>query len=230
MKQNFTLLYVEDDPIVQENFTEIFKEYFTTVFTTDDGNEALDIYEKNSIDVAILDISIKGINGINVATKIRENTDKVLILMLSAYSDREKLLKAVNLNLSGYLIKPVSLDELDRNLQNIFKQLNKEKFVSLHHDFFWNLQNHYILYKNKEIKLTKNETAVIKLLIKNRNTYMNSSDIQEEILPTKSSENKQNNIVQLLSRLRKKILTKYDIEDYFVENCYGLGYRIMTHS
>ena len=230
MKKNFTLLYVEDDPIVQENFTEIFKEYFTTVLTTDDGNIALELYEKNSIDVAILDISIKGINGINVATKIRENDSETLILMISAYSDREKLLKAVNLNLSGYLVKPVSLEELEKSLKKIFDSLVNTNFLILNHNFFWNEEERCILYKQEEIKLTKNEKAVVNLLLKNRNNYMSAADIQEEIFQTQMLDNKQNNIVQLLSRFRKKILLKYEIEDYFIENCYGLGYRIIINS
>jgi len=230
MKKNFTLLYVEDDPIVQENFTEIFKEYFTTVLTTDDGNIALELYENNSIDVAILDISIKGINGINVATKIRENDSETLILMISAYSDREKLLKAVNLNLSGYLVKPVSLEELEKSLKKIFDSLVNTNFLILNHNFFWNEEERCILYKQEEIKLTKNEKAVVNLLLKNRNNYMSAADIQEEIFQTQMLDNKQNNIVQLLSRFRKKILLKYEIEDYFIENCYGLGYRIVINS
>ena len=230
MKKNFTLLYVEDDPIVQENFTEIFKEYFTTVLTTDDGNIALELYDNNSIDVAILDISIKGINGINVATKIRENDSETLILMISAYSDREKLLKAVNLNLSGYLVKPVSLEELEKSLKKIFDSLVNTNFLILNHNFFWNEEERCILYKQEEIKLTKNEKAVVNLLLKNRNNYMSAADIQEEIFQTQMLDNKQNNIVQLLSRFRKKILLKYEIEDYFIENCYGLGYRIIINS
>jgi len=230
MKQNFTLLYVEDDLVVQEHLTEIFNEYFERVLTTDDGYEALEIYEQYPVDVVILDVAIKGINGINVATKIREKDTKTLILMISAYSDREKLLQAINLNLSGYLVKPVTLDELDKNLQKIFQQLNKEKLVSLQNGFMWSIHSTHILFEGKTIKLTKNEKIVIELLIKNKNNYINALDIQEEIFSNENTKDKQNNIVQLLSRLRKKILLKYDIEEYFIENCYGLGYRIMIDS
>jgi len=227
MKKNFTLLYVEDDPVVQENFTEIFKTYFNTVLTTDNGNEAFAIYEKNHIDIAILDISIKGINGISLATKIRENDSKTPILMISAYSDREKLLKAVNLHLSGYLVKPVSLEELERNLNKILQELENTELIPLRYNFFWNEQENLIVYNEEKVKLTKNEKTIIELLLKNNNSYMSALSIQEEIFPLGGDNAKQNNIVQLLSRLKKKIIKKYEIEDYFIENCYGLGYRVV---
>ncbi len=230
MKRDFTLLYVEDDPIVRENLTEIFQEYFRTVITTDNGNEAFKIYEKTAIDVAILDISIKGINGISVAKKIRENDLKTLIIMISAYSDKEKLLQAVNLNLSGYLVKPVSLEGIDTILKKIFITLTDSNLIALKNNFFWTPQESAIVYKNEKIKLTKSERMIVELLLKNRNTYMNALDIQEEIFQTQSSETPQNNIVQLLSRLKKKVLTKYKIEDYFIENCYGLGYRVVINT
>ena len=124
MTNNLTLLYVEDNEIVRENFTEIFTKYFKNIITAENGKDALQLYKNNKIDLAILDISIPIINGLNVAAKIRENDSKTEIIMLSAYSDKPKLLQAVNLHLFSYLIKPVQHNELHDTLTRAIAKLS----------------------------------------------------------------------------------------------------------
>jgi len=229
MTNNFTLLYVEDDDLVRENFTEIFQTFFTTVLSTDNGDEALRIYETNSIDVAILDVNINGLDGISVATKLRENAndEELIILMISAYSDRDKLLRAINLQLFGYLIKPVKNKDLFNVLNNIVTILNEHSIVILGGEYTWNDSTQILLHREEELKLTKHEKMAIKLLIDNKNSYMSSCEIQEKIFAEKElGQNNCNNIVQLLSRLKKKMDNIHLSSEYFIENCYGIGYRI----
>lgn len=229
MKNNFTLLYVEDDTLVRENFTEIFKTYFNRVISTDNGDEALKLYEENDIDVAILDVNINGLDGISVATKIREerNEEDLIILMISAHSDREKLIRAINLQLFAYLIKPVQNKKLYTTLHEIITTLTNRNLISLTKEYKWNESATHLLHNDKEVKLTKNEIHAIKVLIENKNNYMSACDIQYEIFKEKAIEhNNCNNIVQLLSRLKKKVDILYPSSNYFIENCYGVGYRI----
>ena len=229
MKNNFTLLYVEDDTLVRENFSEIFKTYFNRVIATDNGDEALALYEKNEVDVAILDVNINGLDGISVASKLRETSseDDLIILMISAYSDREKLMRAINLQLFGYLIKPVENKKLFSTLDEIIKTLTHKSIIYLTKEYTWNENSHQIFYKGEELKLTKNETLAIETLLYNKNTFMSACDIQYEIFKEKAiKHNNCNNIVQLLSRLKKKMDKVHQSSDYFIENCYGVGYRI----
>ena len=228
MTNNLTLLYVEDDTIIRENFIEIFKAYFGNVISTDNGNKALELYENNKIDVAILDISINGINGLSVAEKIREKDAKTVILMISAHSEKEKLLKAVNLHLFGYLVKPVSHKDLIEYMEKITSKLLKDSLTYLSNDYFWNDSKNTLFYKERLFKLTKNETRVIKILIKNKNMYLNACEIQNKLFKETSKDDTNcNNVVQLISRLKKKITDLTNTEDYFIENCYGTGYKIV---
>lgn len=229
MTNNFTLLYVEDDDLVRENFTEIFQTFFKTVLSTDNGDEALKIYETNSINVAILDVNINGLDGISVATKLRENAndDELIILMISAYSDREKLLRAINLQLFGYLIKPVKHNDLFTVLNNIVDMLHEHSIIALGGEYTWDESTESLLHKDEELKLTKHEKMAIKILLQNKNSYLSACEIQEKIFAEKElGQNSCNNIVQLLSRLKKKMDTIHTSSEYFVENCYGIGYRI----
>jgi len=229
MKNNFTLLYLEDDKIIRENFSEIFKTYFSTVISTDNGNEALELYEKNKIDVAILDVNVNGLDGISVASEIRKTSseENLIILMISAHSDRKKLMRAINLQLFGYLTKPVHRQELFSSLDEIVTTLTIKNMLILTKEYKWNEASNQLFYKEKELKLTKNETKAIQSLIINKNSFMSACDIQYEIFGEKEMKhNSCNNIVQLLSRLKKKMDLLHHSSDYFIENCYGVGYRI----
>ncbi len=227
MENNFTLLYLEDDDVIRENFSEIFKTYFGTVLSTSNGDEALKIFKNSAIDIAILDVNVHGLDGISVATQLREEKDEeeLIILMISSYSDREKLLRAINLQLFAYLIKPVKSKELYTVLDNIVQTLHKQTTISLNGSYVWNRDKKTLLYQDKEVKLTKYEKVIINILLDNKNSYMSACDIQEKT--AKESEEKNcSNIVQLLSRLKKKMNGLNSSSEYFIENCYGIGYRI----
>jgi DNA-binding response OmpR family regulator len=229
MKNNFTLLYVEDDKIIRENFIEIFSTYFGKVLTTDNGNTALKMCAQNHIDVLILDVNIYGLDGISVATKLRETKDEneLIILMMSSYSDKDKLLRAINLQLFAYLVKPVKNRELLNALNSIVETLNQKKIIPLNADYSWNENNQTLLFKDKEVQITKNEKTVINILIENKNIFMTACQIQEKISVEQEEEQANcNNIVQILSRLKKKIERLNTSEEHFIENCYGIGYKI----
>jgi len=227
MNNNFTLLYVEDDEILLENFTVIFKNYFQNVISTNDGNKALKLYKNNTVDVAILDISIYGMNGLNLATKIREHDQNTIILIISAYSDKEKLLQAIHLNLLGYLVKPVKSSELKEKLNLIRQTLLQKTLITLSSNYFWNINTQHLLYNDNIINLTKYETKTIQVLLENKNDFLNACDIHDILFPQKEpSDDICNNVTQLLSRLKKKLLKISQSEDYFIQNCYGVGYKI----
>ena len=227
MTNELTLLYVEDDELVRENFTEIFTRYFKNVITADNGKTALEIYKNNDINVAILDISIPAINGLHLASIIREDNKDIEIIILSEYSDKEKLLQAVNLQLFYYLIKPVKIEALSKTLNDVINKLSNNVNINLNFGYIWNTETNILSYKNKNIKTTKNEIKLIKYLYENSNTYKDSCDIARNIFDSQE-EVSCNNIVQLISRFRKKMLDSYNKEDFFIDNIYGLGYKLLT--
>lgn len=95
---NLSILYVEDDPMVRENFVEILGHYFSHIFSAEDGLSAYDLYLQHRPDILLLDISLPKMSGLDLAEKIREDDDKVAIVMMTAYADQEKLMRAVIFN------------------------------------------------------------------------------------------------------------------------------------
>lgn len=225
MKKNVTLLYVEDDAVIRENFTQIFESYFSTVLSTDNGDEALKLYKENAVDIAIFDVQLNGMDGITLASTIRESDKELIILLISAYSDTPKLLQAIKLKLFGYLVKPVPLETLIKTIDDIAQSVSEKNIYHLSAEYSWDRRCDILYLHNKAVKLTKKETLVIGLLLENRNSYMSACEIQESLFTEELKVSNCNNTVQLLSRLKKK-LEGVNPDTYFIENGYAQGYRI----
>ena len=106
-----SILYVEDEPEIQANIAEYLQNYFAKVYLAKDGKNALEKYQKHKPDVLLLDINLPYVDGLTIAQKIRKKNKQIKIIMLTAYTDKDKLLKATELKLTKYLIKPITPKE-----------------------------------------------------------------------------------------------------------------------
>lgn len=225
---DLTLLYVEDDKEALEDVVFLLKRYFDEIYTASNGEEGLALFTKNSIDIVLLDINMPKINGLELASKIREVDENIPILFLTAHSETQKLLSAINLQAISYLIKPFNVDELRNSVLKAIKFVNKRKNninrILLNNSFYWNDLNTELYYKNKLLALTKNEILLVKSLFENRNRFLTAEELSEIIFEDKKIET--NSIVQLISRFKNKIIKKINNDIFFIENIYSQGYRI----
>ncbi|MDQ7061133.1 MAG: response regulator [Sulfurimonas sp.] len=216
MKSELRLLYVEDNEVVRENFSIIFSHYFKNILTTDNGRDALKLYEENDIDIAILDISIPNINGLTVAHTIREKDKKIEIVMLTGHSEKEKLLKAINLHLFAYLVKPVKKDELTDVLERLIQKLSLTHTVTLASEYSFDMKEKILRYKKESIKISKNEKKLLSFLCKNVSQHHTATELSNVIYNSSdNSDDGSNNIIQLISRFKKKMLNSYNKEAFF---------------
>ena len=230
MKSNLTLLYVEDDKFIRNNYVKIFQHYFTNVITTDNGNDALRLFNENKIDVGIFDISIPGINGLTLTSKIREIDEDIEIIIISAHSDRDKLLQALKLQLVTYLVKPVEHKELITTIENLLHKKSENFTIELLDNFTWDMQTKTLFYKDEIVKISKKEISIISILLKNQTIYLTACQIHEFLYDGEVTESEPcNSIVKVLSRFKKKLNKQFNNEEFFIENCYGLGYKILSN-
>jgi DNA-binding response OmpR family regulator len=219
-----TLLCVEDDIEALEDIKYLLKRYFIKIYTALDGKEALALYKQNTPDIILLDINIPKLNGLEVASKIRKLDETTPIIFLTAHSESTKLLKAIDLQVSSYIIKPFKIQELTDAIYKVIKKINiTNNKVELASNFIWDEGNDELFYKEHQILLTKNETLLIKLLLKYKSRFFT---IEELLFEFNANENAKNNIVQLISRFKKKVKNDIGNDNFFIENNYGSGYRI----
>lgn len=122
---NFSILYIDDDIILKEKYMRFLRLYFKNVYEASSGKEALEKYYIYKPDVIILDINIPKINGIKVAKEIREVDEDIILIVLSASSQTEKILSVVDLKLFKYIIKPIKTFDFETLLKNVIIQLKK---------------------------------------------------------------------------------------------------------
>ncbi len=227
MKNKPTLLYVEDDQEIMQNILFLLKDYFSHIYTAEDGAEALEKFSQYSPDIVLLDINIPKINGIDVAKEIRKNDADTPILFLTAYSDKEKLMSAINLGASSYIIKPFKINELKDAIVKIISEKGLSNEVVLAYNCIWDIQTNILRYQNKQLKLTKKEIQLLSVLNENRQKFFTACEISSEIFSVTVKDTICNNSVQLLSRFKKKVTTAFEIEDFFIQNIYGIGYKLL---
>ena len=125
---NFTVLYAEDEVGVRQNVSEMLSLFFKRVYLAKDGIEAYELFLEKRPDLIITDIKMPLMDGIELAKKIREREPKAQILIISAHTEVDYMLDAIELSLVRYIVKPITetklIDALDKFL------ISKEKLVS----------------------------------------------------------------------------------------------------
>ena len=160
---NFTLLYVEDDIETQEKMKMILESNVKELYQAYDGQEGLSIYKEKNPDIILTDINMPILDGLSMTKKIKELDSTKPIMVLSAFDDKEFLLKAINIGVDYFIPKPIDIDILDtrldffaENLQNkidieIAKKREKEYLYNLAHvDSLTKIPNR--LYFNSQLE------------------------------------------------------------------------------
>ena len=111
------LLYVEDDEQAQLVMQRILKRRFADIVSAKDGQEALDVFLKGNVDIAIVDMNIPLLNGLELCMRIRETNEDMPIMMITAFDQSDCLLKALEIGVDRFLFKPINMEILDRQLK-----------------------------------------------------------------------------------------------------------------
>ena len=224
--RDLTLLYVEDDTALREQFVRIFSSKFKKVYEAHDGEQALQNYSKFSPDMILIDINIPKINGLEVVEEIRKNDTNTPVVVLSAYSDQLKLLKAIKLGLSEYLIKPVPHKKLLSLFESIGLKYEKKNddpnIILLKNGYSWKREEKILCHHDTIISLTKREGMFFNFMVKQLNTVATLENITDVIWGNEESDITYSALSHLLKRVRKKL------PEELIENIYGEGYRIMS--
>jgi len=222
-KKNFSVLYVEDELDIRNKYSQYLNRFVTTVYVAQDGKEAYEIYKDKQPDILMADINLPKLNGLDLASKIREKDLNIKIIMLTAHSDIDYLLQATDLKLTKYLIKPVNREDL-KNALNLaidehlkYKVLSKN-IIHLDDNSYWDIENMELFIDSIPVTLTRNEKLLTNFLISNSNGICSYDEIIYEIWP--SDFDKLPALKTLVKALRRKL------PEECLENIRSTGYRI----
>ena len=131
------ILFVEDEQKIASLIKEAIGGYFYKFLIAKDGAEALEIYYKFAPDIVIADINMPILNGLDMAKEIRKDNKEIPIIILSAFSEKEKLFQAIDVGVGKYFLKPYDPDALLDYIEQLTPMLEKKTIV-LCDDFIFN--------------------------------------------------------------------------------------------
>ncbi|MEA2027520.1 MAG: ATP-binding protein [Campylobacterota bacterium] len=121
--KNLTLLLVEDNDGIREELVFNIGFWFKEVIEARNGLEGIEKFKTQNIDLIITDIKMPRLNGIDMVNQIRQIDKEVPIIFQTAFSENEFLLKAINMSVQGYLIKPINLEHLEEVVDNAIDRI-----------------------------------------------------------------------------------------------------------
>ena len=111
--KDIKILYIEDEDEVRKATIESLESIFSNIVSASNGEEALELFNSHGdFDILVTDINMPKMNGIELSKKIREIDSSFPITIITAHTESEFLLDAMNLNINGYTLKPVNLKKL----------------------------------------------------------------------------------------------------------------------
>lgn len=213
------ILVVEDEVKARESMINILSERFSKVIGAQNGDEGLKKFKKFKPDLVITDIAMPIMDGLDMAREIKEISDDVPIVVLSAYSEKERLLRSIDIGIDKYLIKPVDIEELFKVLDYLIgEKIEANMLVKISEEYQFNKTKRTLIYSGREIVLTKKELAFISLLLKQPGALVLHEDIKKNVW---IGEHVSDTAVRtFIKRVRDKA------GEDFIKNVPSLGYKI----
>ncbi len=217
--KSLDLLYVEDEEQIRQMMQEVLQEDFRSFDTAANGIEGLHKVSSKRYDCIVTDIEMEGMDGLALAKKIKEKDESIVVILLTAYSEKERLFKAIDIGVNKYLVKPFTPEKLLQTICEIFsKRLQKEQVIALGRAFLYEPQRAVVKREGEEIKLTKKEKLFLDLLLQNRDRIVSFAEIENSVWA--EGEFSENALRTLVKRLRKKLYKELILSHS------GLGYKI----
>lgn len=213
-----SILIVEDEKKLNQFLSEYMGIYFDSIYSAFDGEEGWKLYKKHKPDVIFTDINMPKIDGLELAKKIREYDSNTIIVIISAHTDKEKLFKAIELQLLTYIVKPIKREELKQTILSIQSRLETQYMVTLDEDIQYDLSANQLLVKNQKVELTVAEKRFLNLLLQKQGNCVSYQDISLFVYDIQ--EFSKDAISSLVKRVRKKVGNNVII------NCFNEGYKI----
>jgi DNA-binding response OmpR family regulator len=179
--RGLSLLLAEDDAVMRAYMAGILKEYVWEVLAVESGELALEVYHRQPVHIAILDITMPGISGLEVAARIRERDMDLPILILTSHTRTAFIREAVSLRLLDYLFKPLEIHQLETALDRCVDELRTRNRLEIRLDggALFNPALGAVLFQGQRLQLTSQERRFLNYLLQHRGTSLPVKQIHE---------------------------------------------------
>jgi len=215
---------IEDDYEIAQILTEYLNKFDISVTAAEEPYMGLSLLTQEKFDLLILDLTLPGIDGLEVIPKIRK-TSSIPIIVSSARDDITDKVIAMERGADDYMPKPYDPRELVTRIKTILRRTqsnsNKKNNDTL---FELNINARHIIFKNILLELTAAEFDILSILIQHKDSAISREQLlyESEHIDDNSSIK---NIDVIISRIRQK-LSSVDPKNSYIKPVRGIGYLL----
>ena len=231
MAHKISILLVEDQPNICGFITAALASHDYKITLAHTGKDALSIITSLCPDLILLDLGLPDIDGMEIIRQVR-TWASIPIIVISARTQEQEKVTALDLGADDYLTKPIGTSELLARIRTAMRHSNKLNTDSLLYkrpfqakDLIIDFEKHLVTLNGNEIHLTQNEFKIISLLAKNSGRVMTYDSIIENIWGPYADGD--NSILRVnMAHIRRK-LEKNPAEPEYIFTEIGIGYRMI---
>lgn len=220
----FSILVCEDDFAIKTMISTKLKQENYSVYTAQNGQEALNLMEKQQIDLVISDIMMPEMDGYEFVQTLRETKHTLPILMITAKSQLESLEEAFKLGVDDYMVKPLRLEELILRVKALLRrsQLEAEKVLTFTHTRLdYNALTMTDLTTGEQVQIPPKEFFLLYKLLSYPEKIFTRLDLLDDIWGMEEDYDERL-VDACIKRLRQKLKGN---EDFDIVTVRGLGYK-----
>ena len=209
------ILVADDEASIRRILETRLKMQGYDVVTAEDGEEAVEVYNKSNPDLVILDVMMPKMDGYGVTREIRRTSD-VPIIILTALGDVSERITGLELGADDYVIKPFSPKELEARVKAVLRRTNTKeasaptgktaKNVITTGSIKIDTARRQVYRKNERIRLTGMEFSLLELLVNNSGQAYSRNEILQHVWAYPPDHRIDTRVVDVhISRLRSKL-------------------------
>ena len=226
------ILIVEDEREIAD-LTELYlKNENYSVFKFYTSKEALDCIENTEFDLAILDIMLPDVSGLEVCQIIRKNHTYPIIMLTAKDAETDKI-TGLTLGADDYITKPFRPLELVARVKAQLRRYKKysggtpkpDDGIIVHSGLVININTREVLLNEKPLSLTPTEFSILRILCEQKGNVVSSEKLFHEIWRDEYFSKSNNTITVHIRHLREKMGETSDSPKY-IKTVWGVGYKI----
>ena len=220
------ILLVDDEPLIIKGLKYTLEQEGYETLSAMDGEEALNVFFSNAIDLVLLDVMLPKLDGIQVCQRIRESSNVPIIMLTAKGEDMDKIL-GLEYGADDYMTKPFNILEVKARIKNILRRASQpvaaeDKKVIRVRDLVVNVVNRSVTLGGKEVRLTAKEFDLLQLFINNRGKVFSREAMLETVWKYDYMGDARTVDVHI-RRLREKI-ERNTSQPEFIFTKWGVGY------
>ncbi len=216
------IILVEDNLNLARGIENALKDQGHAVDHLDDGLAADSFLAGNTADVAVIDLNLPGLTGLEIIRRLRGRGNTMPVLVLTAKGKTSERVEGLDAGADDYLMKPFDMDELVARLRALTRR--RPQVAPAHEtvgQLLYDRVRRVVLFDGRNLDLPRRELALFELLLEKRGRLIEKDRIAGALYGTGASV-ETNAIELLVSRLRRKL----EGSGVFIRTARGLGYML----